>query len=170
MKLEMKFKIRKILHKLLWNKSFRITFFMFLFFCISIETSYSAEVEKIITSQTDFNLGSQQINSIKGKVTDLTGASLPGVSVVVKGTTTGVITDSDGNYSLLNIPTKATLVFSFVGMTSQEVEIGEKTIINVKLKDETTNLEEVVAIGYGTAKKKDLTGAVTSVKSKNMQN
>lgn len=165
-----KIKMRRILLKFCRSKTFSVIFCMLLFFWISIKVSYSIEKVEEISSESNFNLESQQIKSIKGKVTDQTGASLPGVSVIVKGTTTGVITDSDGNFSLLNIPIKATLVFSFVGMTSQEVVVGDKTTLSIKLVDKTTNLDEVVAIGYGTAKKKDLTGAVTSVKSKNMQN
>lgn len=112
---------------------------------------------------------SQQQNSVKGKVTDSSGASLPGVSVVVKGTTTGVITDNSGNYSLTNIPKNTTLVFSFVGMKGQELNTEGKTTINVKLEEETIGIEEVVAIGYGIAKKSDLTGAITQVKADDLK-
>jgi TonB-linked SusC/RagA family outer membrane protein len=103
--------------------------------------------------------------TIIGKVTDSSGASLPGVSVVVKGTTTGIITDSEGNYSLSNIPENSTLQFSFVGMKSKEVLVGNQTSINIRMDEVTINLDEVVAVGYGTQKKSDLTGAVYSVKS-----
>lgn len=106
---------------------------------------------------------SQQQKSIAGKVTDSTGGSLPGVSVVVKGTTNGTITDADGKYSLSNIPANATLQFSFVGMKSQEVSVSGKTTINVTLAEETVGLEEVVAVGYGTQKKETLTGSVVNV-------
>ncbi len=105
----------------------------------------------------------QQSKSVSGKVTDSSGGSLPGVSVVVKGTTTGTITDSNGNYALSNIPEKATLQFSFVGMKLQEIVVGSKTTINVTLEEETFGIEEVVAVGYGTQRKKDLTGAVAVV-------
>jgi TonB-linked SusC/RagA family outer membrane protein len=111
----------------------------------------------------------QQVKKVTGKVTDSTGGSMPGVSVVVKGTNTGVITDSDGNYSLPNIPENATLRFSFVGMKMQEVAVGNKTAINVTLADESIGIEEVVAIGYGTQKKKDLTGAISSIDSKQIE-
>ena len=107
----------------------------------------------------------QQQKSVSGKATDLSGNSLPGVSVVVKGTTTGVITDMDGKYTLPRVPENATLQFSFVGMKMQEVAVGNKVAINVVLEEETIGIEEVVAIGYGTVKKSDLTGSVTSVKS-----
>jgi TonB-linked SusC/RagA family outer membrane protein len=106
---------------------------------------------------------SQPQKSVSGKVTDSTGGGLPGVSVVVKGTTTGTITDFDGNYTLANVPTAGTLVFSFVGMKSQEVTVGTKTKIDIQLAEETVGLEEVVAVGYGTQKKSDLTGSVARV-------
>ena len=88
----------------------------------------------------------QQKRPVTGKVTDSSGTSLPGVSVVVKGTTTGVITDSNGNYSLSNVPENATLLFSFVGMKAQEVAIAGKTTINVSLEEETIGIDEVVAM------------------------
>ncbi len=110
----------------------------------------------------------QQGKKVTGKVTDSSSGSLPGVSVVVKGTTTGVITDSNGNYSLSNIPENATLQFSFVGMKTQEIAVGGKTSINVNLADETIGLDEVVAIGYGTQKKVNLTGAISSIGSKEL--
>lgn len=106
---------------------------------------------------------SQQGAKVKGKVTDATTAPLPGVAVVVKGTSIGVITDIDGNYSVANIPQNATLQFKFVGMKTKEIAVGNNTTINVTLEDETIGIEEVVAIGYGTAKKRDVTGAVGSV-------
>ena len=107
----------------------------------------------------------QQQKSVLGKVTDSTGAPLPGVSVIVKGTTKGIITDGDGKYSVSDIPVNATLQFSFVGMKTQDIVIGGKTTINVTLEEETVGLDEVVAIGYGTVKKSDLTGAVGAIKS-----
>lgn len=106
---------------------------------------------------------SQQQNSVSGKVTDSSGVTLPGVSVVVKGTTTGTITDSNGNYSQANVPANATLQFSFVGMKTLEVVVAGKSTINVAMLEESIGIEEVVAIGYGTVKKSDLTGAVSSV-------
>jgi TonB-linked SusC/RagA family outer membrane protein len=110
----------------------------------------------------------QQGKNVNGKVNDSSGASLPGVSVVVKGTTIGVITDNGGTFSISNIPESATLQFSFVGMKTQEIVVGKKTIINVTLADETIGIEEVVAIGYGTRKKETLSGAIASIKSKDI--
>jgi TonB-linked SusC/RagA family outer membrane protein len=101
---------------------------------------------------------------ITGVVTDENGESLPGASIIVKGTTVGVVTNIDGKYSL-SIPANATtLQFSFVGMKTEEVEIGSQNTVNVVLKTDAVGLDEVVAIGYGVAKKSDLTGAVGSVK------
>ena len=109
------------------------------------------------------NAAEQQKKKISGTVKDSQGLPLPGVTVVVKGTTTGVITDNDGNYSLSNIPVNATLQFSFVGMKRQEVVAGKNTTINVTLTEETIGLDEVVAIGYGIQKKSDLTGSVSRI-------
>ncbi len=104
-----------------------------------------------------------QQKDVSGKVTDPSGAPLPGVTVVVKGTTHGAITDTDGNYWLSNISNDAILVFSFVGMKTQEMPVAGKVTIDIRMEEETVGLEEVVAIGYGTMKKSDLTGAVRRV-------
>lgn len=106
---------------------------------------------------------SAQPQSISGNVVDEEGLPLPGVSVVVKGTTTGTVTDFDGNFSLANVSSDATIVFSFVGMQTQEVEVGNNTVFNITLTSESIGLEEVVAIGYGTQKKVNLTGSVSAV-------
>jgi TonB-linked SusC/RagA family outer membrane protein len=101
--------------------------------------------------------------SISGKVTDESGSSVPGVSVIVKGTTTGTITDIDGKYSL-TVPSSAqALTFSFIGMITTEVLIEQNKVINVTMKSETFGVEEVVVVGYGTQQKKTLTGAVATV-------
>lgn len=107
---------------------------------------------------------SAQNVTVTGTVTDKTGETVIGASVVQKGNTSnGTITDIDGNFSL-SVPANATLVFSYVGMTPQEIALKGKTKINVVMEDDAQALEEVVVIGYGTAKKKDLTGAVSTVK------
>lgn len=110
------------------------------------------------------NLAEQQGNKVTGKVTDQTGLPIPGASVIVKGTTTGVTTDNDGKFSLAISPEAKVLVISFVGMRSQEIVIGGKTTFNTVLEEETIGIEEVVAIGYGSVKKSDLTGAIGSIK------
>jgi TonB-linked SusC/RagA family outer membrane protein len=113
-------------------------------------------------------LSSQQKN-ISGKVTDSSGTPLPGVTIVVKGSTTGIITDFEGKYTLPNVPGDATLVFSFVGMKTQEMKVTGKTTIDVMMEEETVGIEEVVAIGYGTQKKETLTGAISAISSNDIQ-
>ncbi len=117
---------------------------------------------QIILTTESTDLSVQQKN-IRGKVTDSSGQSLPGVTVVIKGTTTGTITDDDGNYSISGVSGDAILVFSFVGMKKQEIPVKGKETIDVTLSEESVGIEEVVAIGYGTVKKSDLTGAVSSL-------
>ncbi|MDO4162950.1 MAG: TonB-dependent receptor [Bacteroides sp.] len=108
---------------------------------------------------------SAQNVTVKGTVTDKTGETVIGASVVQKGNTTnGTITDIDGNYSL-SVPANSTLVFSFVGMTTQEVAVKGQNVINIVMSDDAQALEEVVVIGYGSVKKKDLTGSVATVNS-----
>ncbi len=109
------------------------------------------------------NMMVQQQPAVSGTVTDESGLPLPGVTVVVKGTTQGTVTGADGNYSLSNIPEDATLVFSFVGMRTQEVEVGDQANINIEMAVDAIGIEEVVAVGYGTMRKSDLTGSVISV-------
>ncbi|MCW0482070.1 TonB-dependent receptor [Gaoshiqia sediminis] len=112
----------------------------------------------------------QQEISVKGQVTDGIGQPLPGVTVVLKGETIGTITDVNGNYFLDKVPGNAVLVFSFVGMKSQEVEVMGRQEISLTLEEETIGLEEVVAIGYGVQRKSDLTGAISQVKATDMEN
>ena len=104
--------------------------------------------------------------TVTGKVTDKGGDGLPGVTVQVKGTTKGAQTDLDGRFSISGVPSNGTLTFSFVGMTSQEVAVGGRSSVNVTLSDDAAMLEEVVVIGYGTVKKKDATGAVNAIGTK----
>ena len=109
-----------------------------------------------------------QTKSITGKVTDLTGEPMPGVTVIEKGTSNGTVTNVGGDYSL-TVSNKATqLQFSFVGMKTKEIEISTKTQINVTLQEETIGLDEVVAIGYGVQKKSNITGAISSVKGEEL--
>ena len=114
-------------------------------------------------------LAENQQRSVSGKVTDSSGSPLPGVTVVVKGTTNGSVTNADGEYLLTNVPEEATLQFSFVGMKTQEIPIDGKTVINATLSEETVGIEEVVAIGYGTQKKANVTGSVATVNSKTLE-
>jgi TonB-linked SusC/RagA family outer membrane protein len=107
----------------------------------------------------------QTTKTISGKVTDVSGGPALSVTIIAKGTSIGTITDTDGNYTLDNIPDDATLVFSFMGMLTQEIPVDGKTTINVTMLEDSKALDEVVVIAYGTVKKRDLTGAVSSVKA-----
>ncbi|KQS34289.1 TonB-dependent receptor [Dyadobacter sp. Leaf189] len=107
-------------------------------------------------------------NTVKGRIKDEQGQALPGVSVVVKGTTAGTVTDNEGNYSV-NADRNSTLVFSFIGYLTQEIEIGTRNNVDITLAADTKALEEVVVVGYGTAKKATLTGSVTAVKGAELQ-
>ncbi len=121
-----------------------------------------------LTTATESSADPRRV-SISGKVTDTAGLPLPGVSIAIKGGTKGTISSSNGSYTLADVPSDATLIFSFVGLKSQEIKVSGKSIINVKLEEEAVGLDEVVAVGYGTMKKSDLTGALTSISSKSLQ-
>jgi len=111
-----------------------------------------------------------QARTIQGQVSDNKGELISGASVVVPGTTIGAFTDADGKYSL-NVPQGATtLQFSMIGYKTATVTIGDRTTIDMVLEEQTTNLDEVVVIGYGTVKKRDLTGSVASIKAEDVAN
>ena len=132
---------------------------------IVILASETKESPKIIKTETN---AEQQKKEISGKVRDSKGQPITGVTVLVKGTTIGITTDIDGKFQL-SVPLDAkTLVFSFVGMKSQEFVIGNSTTINMTLDEETTDLEEVVAIGYSTQKIVNLSGSVTTIKTEQL--
>ena len=109
-----------------------------------------------------------QAKAVTGRVTDSNGEPVIGANVVVKGTTSGTITDFDGNYSL-DVPEDAVLVFSYLGMTSQEVEVNGQSAISVQLKEDNQVLDEVVVTGYGTTKKRDLVTSVASVSGEQLK-
>ncbi|MDC6384721.1 TonB-dependent receptor [Flagellimonas taeanensis] len=107
--------------------------------------------------------------TVSGTVMDDQGQPLPGASVILKGTTTGIQTDFDGNYSLDNVPDNGTLVFSYIGFATQEVPIGNRTTIDVTLQEDTQSLDEVVVVGYGTQRKADLTGSIVTVDAEQIE-
>ncbi|AMC11975.1 hypothetical protein Lupro_12195 [Lutibacter profundi] len=107
--------------------------------------------------------------TVTGKVTEkATGSELPGVGIIIKGTTKGTSTDFDGKYSLENVKKGDVLVFSYIGFSTLEITVGDNTTINVALEQDTETLNEVVIIGYGTTTVKDATGSITTVKPKDL--
>lgn len=144
-----------------------------LLFCGLEANAYSVTTENLkgssgdlLTVVTDF----QQQLSVSGIVTDAsTGEAMPGVNIQIKGTTIGSIADVNGKYSIPSaVDQNAILVFSFIGYVTQEVPVAGKTVINVALTGELMGLEEVVVVGYGTQKKVNLTGAVSSLESEKL--
>lgn len=127
----------------------------------------SANIKAVAAS---ISIQNRQQISISGKVTDANGLPLPGVSVTVKGTSIGTVTNVDGKYSLSNVPEKGTLLFASLGMKTQEIVVSNKSIIDVTLLDNVVSLEEVVAIGYGTQKRVNVIGSVSQVTSKSLEN
>lgn len=116
-----------------------------------------------------FSLGVMAQNYIiKGNVVDEQGAPLPGVTITIDGSTKGVITDNDGNYSIEVKPSDI-LVFSFIGLASQRVPVDNKTELDVILKEDVSELDEVVVIGFGKQKKTDLVGAVTAINTQELK-
>ncbi len=143
-------------------KLFKVMGIVLLFIIISTNQAFASGAYSKSTAQDQERL-------ITGKVTDKDNVSLPGVAVVVKGATNiGMITDEDGNYSL-SVPQSAEILqFSFVGMKSQEIEIGNKSVINVEMEQDVVGLEEVIAVGYGVQKKTTVTGAISTVKGEEL--
>lgn len=108
-----------------------------------------------------FQIG--QSREIKGKVTNMAGEPIPGATIAVKGSSNGTITGADGTYTLPKVGEGSVLVFTFVGMKTQEISSQGKLVIDVKLEEETIGIEEVIAIGYGTQKKRDMIGSIASL-------
>jgi TonB-linked SusC/RagA family outer membrane protein len=109
---------------------------------------------------------SAQSRKISGTVLDHSGVGLPGVSVAVKNTTLGTVTDLDGKYTLNDVNESSVLVFSYIGYVNQEITVGSRTSMDVNLAEDITSLSEVVVTGYGTQKKSQVTGAISSISAK----
>ncbi len=110
----------------------------------------------------------QDHKTVTGTIIGEDGVPIPGVTIIEKGTTTGTITDVDGNFTI-SVPPKATLLFSFVGLRTQEIVVGDQTTIKVTMMTDAIGLDEVVAIGYGTARQADLTGSIVNVKAEELE-
>jgi TonB-linked SusC/RagA family outer membrane protein len=104
---------------------------------------------------------------VSGKITDNSGEPLPGVNVTVKATTTGVVSDVDGKYSIIVPDAETVLAFSYIGYETMEIRVGARTTINVTMKESALGIEEVIVIGYGTTRRQDFTGSVSSVRLEN---
>jgi len=139
-----------------FNKSQITT--LFLTICFILTVSFFTEVS------------AQGNITVSGTVTDVSGEPLIGVNVLEKGTANGQITDMDGRFTLTVSGRNSMLAFSYIGYLSQEITVGNNTILNIQLRDDTQRLEEVVVIGYGTQAKKDLTGSVGVVSQSKMEN
>lgn len=139
--------------------------------CLSLLVGFaSLAADEGLSTTTNFveqksEMVQDQDHKVSGTVTDETGASLPGATIMVKGSFIGTVTDIDGKFSLTELKGDETLVISFVGMLSQEIAIEGKSEISVLLKMDAVGIEEVVAIGYGTQKKRDVSSAISSVSS-----
>jgi hypothetical protein len=126
--------------------------------------------QKVLSSTAEAEstlIKSDQISEISGVVSDQNNVPIPGVNIVVKGTTAGTQTDINGYYSLKLPKDAKILVVSFIGYDTKEIEINNQAKLNIKLVPTNLKLEEVVVVGYGSSKQKDLTGAVSSLKSDN---
>ncbi len=124
----------------------------------------------VLTTENVNNQQNDESKNVTGKIVDSSGSPLPGVTVMLKGTNKGTVSDTDGNYSIKNIPYKGVLVFSFMGMKTMEIPVKDKTTINVTMVEDAIGIEEVVAVGYGTQRKVNLTGAVGIASSERLEN
>ncbi len=131
------------------------------------DVNYAVYDRQIVISPKSMTIQQAQQKKITGVVKDERGQAIPGATVLVQGTTIGIVTDMDGKYEF-NIPANAeVLIFSFVGMRSQEVAVAGQSTINVTLAEETISINEVVAVGYGTQTKREISGSVANVSEKN---
>ncbi len=131
------------------NKNLQIRYLVFLLLILISSATYA-----------------QNARTVTGKVTDKNGLALPGTNVILAGTTSGVQADVNGNFQLtIENPVNAVIEFSFIGFIIQKIPLGDQTNIMVQLEEDAVGLNEVVVIGYGTVKKRDLTGSVASIKS-----
>lgn len=146
---------------------FLLGVFLFAAMCMPQVYAQKAVFASVKDSRSASSVDSKIVDiTVKGRVTDATtGEALVGCSVILKGTQKGATTDANGNYSISVPDSKSVLVFGFIGYTKQEIAVGNNTTLDVKLVSEANDLAQVVVIGYGSATKKDMTGAVKSIKS-----
>ena len=110
-----------------------------------------------------------QTGTVTGSVRDISGEPLIGVNISVKGTSVGGITDINGNYTIQQVQSQSVLVFSYIGFVNQEITVEGRSVINVQLREDTQSLDEIIVIGYGTQRKRDVAGAVSTVSNRDLQ-
>lgn len=147
-------------------KSIRICVIIQLITIFNLATAAANDFNEKYLFEVQNNL--QQTRNLSGVVVDEKGDPIIGANVSIKGTTVGTITDFNGQFSLENVNIKAILLISYIGYLSQEIEVGNKAVFNIILKEDTQKLEEVIVVGYGTQQKRDLTGAISSVKTEEL--
>jgi len=161
-KLIMIFRLKKSLGFPLFGRQIFILLMLLAFIQVSAADTAKGLENNTKSAVVESTVAADQ-QAVSGTVKDDTGAGVPGVSIIEKGTTNGTVTDVDGNFALSVQGTSSVLVFSYIGMVSQEIAVSGQSKINVTMKADYIGIEEVVAVGYGTMKKSDLTGSVTSV-------
>ncbi len=138
---------------------------------IASKEAGSTTGEKVHTTTNENKaVEKKQENIVTGKVVDGTGTPIIGASVIIKGTTTGTVTDTDGNYELHNVVEGDHLICSFIGFVEKDLTVGEQSVIDFKLEEDVLGLEEIIVIGYGVQKKSNVTGAITQLKAEDMEN
>ena len=153
----MKSKLRDPINQFWLKKHFQIVRISVFFLLVSMLPQVYASGGKN-SANPDAGVPQQQLRTVSGTIKDINGEPLVGVTVVVTGFTTGTNSDIDGKFRL-DIPAKAqVLVFSFIGMKTQEVPIGDKTVFDIVMAEDIANLDEVVVVGYGTMKRRELSG------------
>lgn len=152
----------------------KLTFILIFAGLITVSASGNSQLTKLTVGSQETSGGTTQTNqpakkNLKGRITDSSGSSVPGTTIMVKGTTIGVIADFDGNFSI-DVPTDAkTLVFSFVGMKSQEIAIGNQSRFNITMEEQTVGMDEVVVVGYGVQKKESIVGSITQTTNEELK-
>ena len=131
------------------------------------DLTYTINDRNINITRKAYAAQQKQTKHITGKITDANGEPIIGANVIEKGTTNGIITDIEGNFDL-NVTSSSILQISYIGYLSQEIQVGNKNLFNIKLIEDTQDIDEVVVVGYGTQKKANLTGSVTSVSIKDL--
>ena len=137
-------------HSFKFNRAFKVAIILLTLLSSQLQTAFAQSV-------------------VKGKVTDAKGGVLPGVSVKLQGSTTGTTTNNDGEFSL-NAPLDGILEFTYIGYVKITLPIGGKSVVTAILSENNQNLNEVVVVGYGTTKKVDVTGSISSIKGADLQN